>query len=106
MRLAQQNQNSAGPMKSPKIQRWIDLLAALLRGRNAHVNLIPMNGVTELPFDDPGPPRTHRFRDILDSHGIPATIRKRKGADIDAACGQLRLQHERETVALATAPIE
>lgn len=73
-------------------------LAALLRGRNAHVNLIPMNGVTELPFDDPGPPRTHRFREILDSHGIPATVRKRKGADIDAACGQLRLKRERQTV--------
>ncbi len=69
-------------------------LAALLRGRNAHVNLIPMNGVTELLMTAPGEPKTRRFCDILESRGIPATVRKRKGADIDAACGQLRLNRE------------
>lgn len=67
-------------------------LAALLRRRNAHVNLIPMNGVTELPFHQPSEPRTARFVQRLDQLGIPVTVRKRKGADIDAACGQLRLQ--------------
>lgn len=67
-------------------------LAALLRGRNAHVNLIPMNDVEELPFDAPGAPQTDSFVSILESAGIVATVRKRKGADIDAACGQLRLQ--------------
>ena len=66
-------------------------LARLMRGRNAHVNLIPMNGVTELAMSAPGEPLTQRFRSILESRGIPATVRKRKGADIDAACGQLRL---------------
>lgn len=70
-------------------------LAALLRGRNAHVNLIPMNDVGELPFKDPGRFRTQRFHDILEEAGIKATIRKRKGEDIDAACGQLRLKRER-----------
>lgn len=70
-------------------------LAALLRGRAAHVNLIPMNGVAELPFSDPTAPRTRRFVDLLEAEGIAVTVRKRKGADIDAACGQLRLQHER-----------
>ncbi len=67
-------------------------LAALLRGRNAHVNLIPMNNVDELTFAAPGQPRTDGFRETLESSGIVTTIRKRKGADIDAACGQLRLR--------------
>ena len=66
-------------------------LARLLRGRNAHVNLIPMNGVSELVMTAPGEPDTQRFCETLEQAGIAATIRKRKGADIDAACGQLRL---------------
>lgn len=66
-------------------------LANLLRGRTAHVNLIPMNDVSELPFRSPGRPRTRRFVQLLKEQGINATVRKRKGADIDAACGQLRL---------------
>lgn len=69
-------------------------LAALLRHRKAHVNLIPMNGVTELPYHDPTAVRTKEFVGSLTNAGIAATVRKRKGADIDAACGQLRLKHE------------
>ena len=71
-------------------------LATLLRGRNAHVNLIPMNGVSELVMTAPGEPMTRRFCEILEQRGIPATVRKRKGADIDAACGQLRLNREQQ----------
>ncbi|MBI1314332.1 23S rRNA (adenine(2503)-C(2))-methyltransferase RlmN [bacterium] len=67
-------------------------LAALLRHRNAHVNLIPMNGVETLPFAEPTAPRVDEFVHILESSGTAATVRKRKGADIDAACGQLRLK--------------
>lgn len=66
-------------------------LASLLSGRNAHVNLIPMNDVRELSFEAPGRARAARFKDLLESAGVTTTIRKRKGADIDAACGQLRL---------------
>ena len=66
-------------------------LARILRGRNAHVNLIPMNGVSELVMTAPGEPDTQRFCEALEQAGIAATVRKRKGADIDAACGQLRL---------------
>ena len=66
-------------------------LAKRLQSRIAHVNLIPMNGVTELDFVAPTAPRTEEFVQVLESFGIPATVRKRKGADIDAACGQLRL---------------
>jgi hypothetical protein len=64
-------------------------LAWLLRGRNAHVNLIPMNGVNELIMTAPRDPDTQQFLMILEECGITATVRKRKGADIDAACGQL-----------------
>ena len=69
-------------------------LASLLRGRNAHVNLIPMNGVSELVMTAPRDPETQQFLEILEHRGITATVRKRKGADIDAACGQLRLNRE------------
>ena len=69
-------------------------LALLLRGRNAHVNLIPMNGVNELVMTAPRDPDTQQFLAILERRGVTATVRKRKGADIDAACGQLRLNRE------------
>ena len=69
-------------------------LASLLRGRNAHVNLIPMNGVNELIMTAPRDPDTQQFLAILERRGVTATVRKRKGADIDAACGQLRLNRE------------
>lgn len=70
-------------------------LAWLLRGRNAHVNLIPMNGVNELVMTAPRDPDTYQFLQILEDQGVTATVRKRKGADIDAACGQLRLNREK-----------
>lgn len=70
-------------------------LAKRLQSRIAHVNLIPMNGVSELEFVAPSAPRTEEFVQVLESFGIPATVRKRKGADIDAACGQLRLTREK-----------
>ncbi|MBL8848849.1 MAG: 23S rRNA (adenine(2503)-C(2))-methyltransferase RlmN [Planctomycetaceae bacterium] len=69
-------------------------LAQLLHGRNAHVNLIPMNAVAPLEIHGSSAPRTEEFVHVLNERGINATVRKRKGADIDAACGQLRLQHE------------
>lgn len=69
-------------------------LAGLLSRRNAHVNLIPMNEVETLPFQEPTTPRTREFVDILEDAGVAATVRKRKGADIDAACGQLRLKND------------
>jgi 23S rRNA (adenine2503-C2)-methyltransferase len=70
-------------------------LAHVLEGRGSHVNLIPMNSVSELSYAEPSSARTATFVDILTRAGIAATVRKRKGADIDAACGQLRLSAER-----------
>ena len=69
-------------------------LAQLLKRRNAHVNLIPMNLVSELSsYQQPALWQTREFVDRLEQAGVPTTVRKRKGADIDAACGQLRLQN-------------
>jgi 23S rRNA (adenine2503-C2)-methyltransferase len=67
-------------------------LAQQLHGRNAHVNVIPMNAVAPLEIHGSSAPRTDDFVRTLESRGINATVRKRKGADIDAACGQLRLK--------------
>ena len=70
-------------------------LAALLKGMLCHVNLIPLNKVKGKEYE-PGHERTaHEFRDELERHGIPATVRRELGSDIDAACGQLRLSSEK-----------
>jgi 23S rRNA (adenine2503-C2)-methyltransferase len=82
------------------LQEHAHELAALLVHRFAHVNLIPMNAVQELDFHQPTAPRTQRFVEILQAAGVAVTVRKRKGADIDAACGQLRLKREQPTVSL------
>lgn len=68
-------------------------LAQLLKGRAAHVNLIPMNAVASIDLSAPASPRTSQFVALLRELGVNVTVRKRKGADIDAACGQLRLSH-------------
>jgi 23S rRNA (adenine2503-C2)-methyltransferase len=65
-------------------------LARLLKGRGAHVNLIPFNDVEGLPYRRPAPEDQRVFVDILRRSGLSVKVRKRKGADIDAACGQLR----------------
>lgn len=70
-------------------------LAGLLRGRKAHVNLIPWNAVPGLPFDSPRPDDLAGLIDTLKKSGVSVTVRQRRGAEIDAACGQLR----REAVA-------
>ena len=71
-------------------------LAALLRGKNAHVNLIPVNPVTERHFTRPDRTEIEAFQKILVKHGINATIRRELGSDIDGACGQLRRKYIRE----------
>jgi 23S rRNA (adenine2503-C2)-methyltransferase len=65
-------------------------LARLLRGRQAHVNLIPFNDVAGLPYRRLTQQSLDDFLAILRGAGISVKARKRKGADIDAACGQLR----------------
>ena len=65
-------------------------LVALLRGRPSLVNLIPYNPVRGLKFHTPHPSAVAQFVEILERGGLNAAIRHRKGARIDAACGQLR----------------
>lgn len=65
-------------------------LAELLRGLNAHVNLIPVNPIKERDFMRPDRKAVITFQKKLESRGINATIRREMGADINGACGQLR----------------
>lgn len=75
-------------------QDWqADLIAVRLKGMPGHVNLIPLNDVTESPFRPSR--RTAAFQKRLESHGITATVRRSLGGDIDAACGQLRRKAEK-----------
>src|SRR5438094_1404487 len=74
------------------------LLAAQTRRFAAKVNLIPYNTVQGLSWLRPSDHRQEKFLSILQRHAIPATLRREKGGDIDAACGQLRLQTKREEV--------
>jgi 23S rRNA (adenine2503-C2)-methyltransferase len=75
-------------------------LGRLLRGRKAHVNLIPFNDVVGLPYRRLSDQALADFLAILRGAGVSVKVRKRKGADIDAACGQLRrsaLLHDKVT---------
>ena len=65
-------------------------LSTLLKGQNCHVNLIPVNPVSESKFLRSPPENITAFYDILSSAGIQTTRRREMGAGIDAACGQLR----------------
>jgi 23S rRNA (adenine2503-C2)-methyltransferase len=71
-------------------------LAALARRLNAKVNLIPYNQVEDLPWERPGEEAQEAFLQALEHQKVRATLRREKGRDIDAACGQLRLKTERE----------
>ncbi|MEY4941722.1 MAG: rRNA ((2503)-C(2))-methyltransferase RlmN [Verrucomicrobiota bacterium] len=71
-------------------------LRDLARDLHAHVNLIPYNTVAGLPWKRPSLTRQERFADILRDARISVTLRREKGHDIDAACGQLRLKTEKE----------
>lgn len=66
-------------------------LARLLRGRNGKVNLIPLNPADPIPFDSPRAAQVARFEGILLDAGIPVSVRKPRGRDVLAACGQLQL---------------
>ena len=69
-------------------------LSRLLRGRHAHVNLIPFNDVPGLPYRRPAQEALREFVDTLRRGGLSVKVRKRKGSEIDAACGQLRRRVE------------
>lgn len=71
-------------------------LRRIARRLEAKVNLIPYNTVQGLPWSRPSPEQQEQFLSILRERGVAATLRREKGHDIEAACGQLRLQTKRE----------
>lgn len=73
------------------------LLLKRLKGLPAHVNLIPLNHVEESPLKPSTKQAVARFQKILEDGGVPATVRRTLGGDIDASCGQLRRKYNKET---------
>jgi 23S rRNA (adenine2503-C2)-methyltransferase len=71
-------------------------LAALAKRLKAKVNLIPYNTVEDLPWQRPDEPTCEKFLLALKQQKVVCTLRREKGHDIDAACGQLRLKTERQ----------
>jgi 23S rRNA (adenine2503-C2)-methyltransferase len=67
-------------------------LARVAKQERAKVNCIPYNAVEGLEWKRPGESRQDAFMSVLERARIPATIRREKGHDIAAACGQLRRQ--------------
>lgn len=72
--------------------READELATLMRGLPVKVNLIPMNPIAESEMAAPTWKGIERFQAQLRARGLTATVRKQRGAEVDAACGQLALQ--------------
>ena len=64
-------------------------LAKLLKGMNAHVNLIPLNPTRGFEGQTPAESSTRAFQQIIQEAGLPSTVRQRRGIDVAAGCGQL-----------------
>ena len=71
-------------------RRDAETLAALIRGLNCHVNLIPVNPVRERAYVQSERQAVEAFAALLAKKGINVTVRREMGRDIDGACGQLR----------------
>ncbi|MGN1017105.1 MAG: 23S rRNA (adenine(2503)-C(2))-methyltransferase RlmN [Faecousia sp.] len=67
-----------------------------LKGLPAHFNLIPLNHVEESPLKPSSKAAVAKFQKILEEGGVPATVRRTLGGDIDASCGQLRRKYNKE----------
>ena len=67
-----------------------------LKGLPAHFNLIPLNHVEESPLKPSTKQAVAAFQKLLEDAGIPATVRRTLGGDIDASCGQLRRKYNKE----------
>jgi len=76
-------------------------LGRLLRGKLAHVNLIPFNPVDDTPYRAPERAAVRRFRDLVEAQGLTVTVRDTRGRDADAACGQLHERVMRDRAAVA-----
>ncbi len=78
------------PDLAVELAAWLKPLRSPSGGMMCHVNLIPLNPVTESPYQPSTPEAAAVFQRILERNGVPATVRMRRGIDIDAGCGQLR----------------
>ena len=65
-------------------------LTGILKDRNCHLNLIPVNPIKERNYEKPDKKSAENFKNKLEKNGINVTIRREMGSDIDGACGQLR----------------
>ena len=65
-------------------------LISVIKGINCHINLIPVNPIKEREYKHSSMEYIRNFQNILEKNRINATIRREMGADINAACGQLR----------------
>jgi 23S rRNA (adenine2503-C2)-methyltransferase len=68
-------------------------LISILKPRNCHINLIPVNPIKERDFQKPSRKSAENFKNKLEKSGINVTIRREMGSDIDGACGQLRRRY-------------
>ena len=71
-------------------------LVRLLHGIKGKVNLLPLNEAAGIPFERPSDIRVNRFARILSEHGVTVSVRKSRGRDIRAACGQLITESARK----------
>jgi len=74
-------------------------LASLLSGVKSKVNLIPLNAAAGIPFERPSDETVDQFVRILAEHHLTVSVRKSRGRDIRAACGQLIVEGQRESPA-------
>ncbi|MBE3577344.1 MAG: 23S rRNA (adenine(2503)-C(2))-methyltransferase RlmN [Limnochordales bacterium] len=75
-------------------------LSRLISGMLAHVNLIPLNPIPEIGWRASSPAKQQAFARVLEDSGIPVTLRQERGAEIEAACGQLRRRRLLEVTAV------
>ena len=78
-----------------------DALARLLPGSGSHVNCIPMNAVAHTPWQASAPDRIEAFANRLQAAGIGVTVRRNRGQEVGAACGQLAAERSGEPAAAA-----
>jgi 23S rRNA (adenine2503-C2)-methyltransferase len=71
-------------------------LVKLLHGIKAKVNLLPLNEAPGIPFTRPSDARVNRFAQALADHGVTVSVRRSRGRDIRAACGQLITESSRK----------
>ena len=68
-------------------------LIGILKPRNCHLNLIPVNPIKERDFQKPSRKSAEEFKNRIEKSGVNVTIRREMGSDIDGACGQLRRRY-------------